>query len=99
MLHSGRLCGLYYKPITIVNDDSRVINKLETLLTDNARVVIYDHHLFIVQATGITHKDLTRLDRFDRDKHSSLLRKLAIYGTKRLYNIGPSTTLWSSFSV
>ncbi len=69
MLHSDRLCGLYYKPITIVNDDSKVINKLETSLTDNARVVIYDRHLFIVQATGITHKDLTRLDRFDRDKH------------------------------
>jgi hypothetical protein len=25
----------------IVNDDSRVVTKLETLLTDNARVVIY----------------------------------------------------------
>jgi hypothetical protein len=33
-------CGLYYKPITIVNDDSRVINKLEASLTDDARVVI-----------------------------------------------------------
>ncbi len=36
----------------IVNDDSRVINKLEASLTDNARVVIYDRHMFIVQATG-----------------------------------------------
>jgi hypothetical protein len=71
MLHSGRLCGLYYKLITIINDDSRAINKLETSLTDDARVVIYDCHLFIVQATGLTHKDLTRLDRFDRDKHFS----------------------------
>jgi hypothetical protein len=42
--------GLYYKPMTIVNDDSRVVNKLKTLLTDDARVVIYDHHMFIVQA-------------------------------------------------
>ncbi len=47
--------GLYYKPMTIVNDDSRVINKLEASLTDDARVVIYDHHMFIVQATG--HKN------------------------------------------
>ncbi len=38
----------------IVSDDSRVINKLETSLTDDARVVIYDHHMFIVQATGLT---------------------------------------------
>ena len=44
--------GLYYKPVTIVNDDSRVVNKLEASLTDNARVVIYDHHMFVVQATG-----------------------------------------------
>jgi hypothetical protein len=42
----------YYKPITIVNDDSRVINKLETSLTDDARVVNYDCKMFIVQATG-----------------------------------------------
>ncbi len=36
----------------IVNDDSRVANKLEASLTDDARVVIYDHHMFIVEATG-----------------------------------------------
>ena len=32
--------GLYYKPMMIVNDESRVINKLEASLTDDARVVI-----------------------------------------------------------
>ncbi len=42
---------LYYKPIKILNDDSNIVNKLETSLTDDARVVIYDHHMFIVQAT------------------------------------------------
>jgi hypothetical protein len=46
-------CGLYYKPMKIVNDDSRVVNKLKTSLTDDARVVIYDHHMFIVQATDM----------------------------------------------
>ncbi len=35
-----------------VNDDSRVVNKLETSLADDARVIIYDRHMFIVQATG-----------------------------------------------
>ncbi len=44
--------GLYYKPITIVNDVSSIINRLETSLIDDARVGIYDHHMFIVQATG-----------------------------------------------
>ncbi len=38
--------------MTIINDNSRVINKLEALLTDDARVVIYDCHMFIVQASG-----------------------------------------------
>ncbi len=46
------ISGLYYKLIMIVNDDSRVVNKLEPSLTDDARVVIYDHHMFKVQATG-----------------------------------------------
>ncbi len=36
----------------IVNDDSKVVNKLETSLTVDARVVIYDRHMFIVQASG-----------------------------------------------
>jgi hypothetical protein len=37
--------------MTIASDDSRVANKLETSLTDNARVIIYDRHMFKVQAT------------------------------------------------
>ncbi len=47
-----QVSGLYYKPMTIVNDDSWDITKLETSLTDDTRVVIYDRHMFIVQATG-----------------------------------------------
>ncbi len=39
--------------MTIVNDDSRIINKLEASLTDDARVVIYNRHMFIVQAIDI----------------------------------------------
>jgi hypothetical protein len=46
------ISGLYYKPMTIVNDDSRVFNKFEASLTDDTRVVIYNHHMFIVQATS-----------------------------------------------
>jgi hypothetical protein len=37
--------------MTIVNDNSRVVNKLEASLADDARVVIYDRHMFILQAT------------------------------------------------
>jgi hypothetical protein len=39
--------------MTIVNYDSKVITKLEISLTDDARVVIYDRHMFMVQATGL----------------------------------------------
>jgi hypothetical protein len=42
----------------IVNGDSRVINKLEASFTDDARVIIYNHHLFIVQATGFCDMDI-----------------------------------------
>ncbi len=36
----------------IVNDDSRVVNKLEASLTDDTRVVIYNCQIFIVQVTA-----------------------------------------------
>jgi len=45
-------CGLYYKHITIINDDSSVISKWHLSLIDDARVVIYDRSMFIIQATG-----------------------------------------------
>jgi hypothetical protein len=34
-------CGLYYKPMTIVNDDARVVNKLEASLADDASVKLF----------------------------------------------------------
>jgi hypothetical protein len=37
----------------IINYASSIVNKLKALLTDDARVVIYDHHVFIVQATDV----------------------------------------------
>ncbi len=46
-------CGLYYNPMMVANDDSRVVNQLKASLTDNARVVIYDCHMFIEQATSV----------------------------------------------
>jgi len=52
LFHPRNVGGLYYKPIMIVNDDSSIINKLETSLIEDARVVNYDRHMFIVQATG-----------------------------------------------
>jgi hypothetical protein len=37
-----------------INDDARIFNKLEASLTDDARVIFYDRHMYIVQATGVT---------------------------------------------
>ncbi len=42
-------CGLYYKHLTIINYASSSINKLRASLNDDTRVIIYDHHMFIVQ--------------------------------------------------
>jgi hypothetical protein len=50
--------------MTIVNYTSSSVNKLKALHTHNARVIIYDRHVFIVQATGGSD---------NRGKHSSLL--------------------------
>jgi len=44
--------GLYYEPNMILDYDSRIVNKLETSLIDDARVIIYDRHMIIVEATG-----------------------------------------------
>jgi hypothetical protein len=43
--------GLYCKHITIINYNSIVINKFGASLTDDARVIIYNCHMFIVQTT------------------------------------------------
>ncbi len=47
----------------IVNYTSSAINKLEALLTDNAKVIIYDRHVFTVQATGdsMVHRYVLKL--------------------------------------
>ena len=37
----------------IINYASSGVNKLKASLNDDARVVIYDRHMFIVQATGL----------------------------------------------
>jgi len=49
------LCsGMYYKHINIVNDDSSFVSKWSLKLTDDPRIVIYDRHKFIMQATART---------------------------------------------
>ncbi len=47
---------------------TRVVNKLETSLADDARVILYDNHMFRAQATNfsmvpryVLHTKLTRL--------------------------------------
>ncbi len=53
--------GLYYKHMTIVNDDSSVVRKWSHTLINDARIVIYDRNVFIIQATGLTRN--VRLER------------------------------------
>jgi len=46
----GMISGLYYKLTTIVNYASSVVSEQSFQLIDYARVIIYDRHVFIVQA-------------------------------------------------
>ncbi len=46
----------YYKHIMIVNYDSNIANKFGASLADEARVIIYDRNMFIVQAS--VHKEM-----------------------------------------
>ncbi len=50
-LNKTEISGLYYKHMMIINYASSIVNKLGASLTDDARVVFYDRHVFIVQAT------------------------------------------------
>ena len=46
------ISGQYYKHVTIVNGDSSTVSKLSSKLIDDARAVIYDCNMFIIQVTG-----------------------------------------------
>ncbi len=41
--------GLYYKHITIINDDSSVVNKWRVSRSDDTTVIIYNRKMFIIQ--------------------------------------------------
>jgi len=45
----------------IVNYTSSGVNKLKASLNDNARVIIYDCHMFIAQATEHSSKGFDKL--------------------------------------
>ncbi len=49
-------CGLYYKHVMIANDDSSIVNKFGASLTDDAKVIIYNHCVY-VKGTGQTFVD------------------------------------------
>ncbi len=46
-------CGLFYKHVMIINYASSSVNKFRASLNDDARVIIYDRHMFIVQAPSV----------------------------------------------
>ncbi len=49
---TNNIYGLYYEHVMIINDNSSVINKWSFKLIDNARVIIYDHNRFLIEAAG-----------------------------------------------
>ncbi len=83
--------SLYYKHVTIVNYASSSVNKLRASLNDDARVVIYDRHKFIVQATdsfspvfsrvmsGFVHWNRISCKRITRWQHLSRSKASAFF--------------------
>jgi hypothetical protein len=45
-MFATKTSGLYYKHVTIVNYNSSVVNKLGASLSNDARVIIYDHYVY-----------------------------------------------------
>jgi hypothetical protein len=59
---------MYYKHITIKNDDSSIVNMWLESFTDGTKVVIYDCNMFIIQATGfIVQSTLIMIVNYDRN--------------------------------
>jgi hypothetical protein len=48
--------GLYYKHVTIINDDSGIVSKCGFKLIDDARVIIYNRSVFIIQTSDCIDK-------------------------------------------
>jgi hypothetical protein len=84
----------------IINDDSRVINKLEASLADDARLIIYDLHRFIVLYKPLVLPANARLDWkvIARYKHSSLFGLVVCNEEKKFHDIKTRTFrhLWRS---
>jgi hypothetical protein len=63
---------------SVTFDDTRSIT------FDDTRSVNYDRNSFIIQATGLTHKHYTKLERTTEDQLSSLLLTFMNHGRKKL---------------
>jgi hypothetical protein len=46
------ISGLHYEHTMFINYASSIVNNIEALFTGDARVIIYNRQVFIVQATG-----------------------------------------------
>ncbi len=64
------ICGLYYKHVMIVNDDSSIISKWSIKFIDDPSVVIHNRHKFIIQAADGIHSSWSK--GFIRDKLETL---------------------------
>ncbi len=74
------ICGLYYKHITIINDDSIIINMWDMSYTDDARVIIYNRNMFILQATDFFNETIETINKHELTntvQSDSLQRKLS----------------------
>jgi hypothetical protein len=90
---TGAYSGLYYKHITIVSDDSSIVNKWRVFCSDNIRVIIYDCNVFKIQATGVPdlalHTNIGLGWNGVQGTNIISFRTFINYIRKKFYNIWP----------
>ncbi len=81
--------GLNYKHVTIINYASSGINKLKASLNDDVIVVIYDHHMFIVQATAgsMALSYVMQLLFIEKNKHRFRILRIFFLCLTKIKNI------------
>ncbi len=83
--------GLYYKHVTIINYASSSVNQLRASLNDDTRVIIYDHQMFIVQAT-----DANTLGPVISDEENSFIRLAPQTNFVKLFSLSLITWLFTA---
>jgi hypothetical protein len=80
----------------IINDDSSIVSKWSFKLIDDHKVVIYDRHRFIIQATGAATLSTTAIGIMAYSI-MTLSITIEIYDTRPWANFSQQDKTWAKF--